>query len=133
MTAAPPVDEVPPERVSAIVEEYESESPTRPLAGRVGRAVALVSAGLSLYALYWVVGIVPPQVYRVSFLLVALALTFLVYPAARRQGGPRPSRASGGAPAEVERAQRATPGGVQQSERLGKGWDVGTRDPCGRA
>ena len=34
-----------------------------------------------MYALYWVVGIVDPQVYRVSFLLIALAATFLLFPA----------------------------------------------------
>jgi TRAP transporter 4TM/12TM fusion protein len=44
---------------------------------RVGEVLAFV---LSVYALYWVVGIVDPQVYRVSFLLIALAATFLVYP-----------------------------------------------------
>ena len=49
---------------------------TRYLAG--GLAV-----GLSLYALYWVVGIVDTQIYRVTFLLVALVLTFLQYPARR--------------------------------------------------
>ena len=39
---------------------------------------------MSLYALYWVVGIVQPQVYRVSFLLITLTLTFLLYPASQR-------------------------------------------------
>ena len=43
-----------------------------------------LASGLSLYALYWVVGIVQPQVYRVSFLLLTLTLTFLLYPASRR-------------------------------------------------
>jgi TRAP-type uncharacterized transport system fused permease subunit len=38
---------------------------------------------LSLYALYWVLFIVQPQIYRVSFLLVALVLTFLVFPSRR--------------------------------------------------
>lgn len=36
------------------------------------------------FALYWVLFIVQPQVYRVSFLLVALVLTFLLFP--RRRG-----------------------------------------------
>jgi TRAP transporter 4TM/12TM fusion protein len=40
----------------------------------------VLSFGLAVYALYWVVGIVDPQIYRVSFLLIALAATFLVYP-----------------------------------------------------
>ena len=43
-----------------------------------------LAAGLSLYALYWVVGIVQPQVYRVSFLLITLTLTFLLYPASQQ-------------------------------------------------
>src|SRR4029078_13164379 len=42
---------------------------------------------LSAYALYWVVGIVDPQIYRVSFLLIALVATFLVYPSS---AGSRP-------------------------------------------
>ena len=44
---------------------------------RAGDVLAFV---LSVYALYWVIGIVDPQVYRVSFLLIALAATFLVFP-----------------------------------------------------
>ncbi len=40
-----------------------------------------LAVGLSVYALYWVIAIVEPQVYRVSFLLVALVLSFLLYPA----------------------------------------------------
>ena len=40
-----------------------------------------LAVSLSCYAFYWVIGIVQPQIYRVSFLLIALVLTFLVYPA----------------------------------------------------
>ncbi len=43
--------------------------------------MTVLAAGLSLYALYWVVGIVQPQIYRVSFLLITLVLTFVLYPA----------------------------------------------------
>lgn len=80
------------DRVAAVLEEYETEAPTRQLRGPVAWLVAALATGLSLYALYWVVAIVEPQVYRVSFLLVALVLTFLLYPlrAAERGGGPRP-------------------------------------------
>ena len=42
-----------------------------------------LAVGLSVYALYWVVGIVDTQIYRVTFLLIALVLTFLQYPARR--------------------------------------------------
>ena len=76
---------MPPERVSEVIEAFEAEAPTRTLTGFARRFVHVLSVGLSLYALYWVVGIVPPPVYRVSFLLLALALTFVVYPAVRRQ------------------------------------------------
>ena len=50
-------------------------------AGWAGRAAAFLSGALAAYALYWVLFIVQPQVYRVSFLLVALILTFLLFPA----------------------------------------------------
>jgi TRAP transporter 4TM/12TM fusion protein len=76
---------VPEQRVAEVLEEFEAEAPTRTLAGRTRWLVGALAVALSLYALYWVVGIVQPQVYRVSFLLVALVLTFLVYPAARAQ------------------------------------------------
>jgi TRAP transporter 4TM/12TM fusion protein len=62
----------------------ESEAPVRKLSGIPAIAAYVLAAGLSIYALLWVVTIVQPQVYRVSFLLVALILTFLIYPA--RQG-----------------------------------------------
>ena len=64
-------------------------------AGWAGRAAAFLSAALAAYALYWVLFIVQPQVYRVSFLLVALILTFLLFPAfakAPRRHGQRTSR-----------------------------------------
>jgi TRAP transporter 4TM/12TM fusion protein len=44
---------------------------------------AVLATGLSLYSLYWVLFIVQPQVYRVSFLLIALVLTFLLFPPRR--------------------------------------------------
>jgi TRAP transporter 4TM/12TM fusion protein len=48
----------------------------------------VLAAGLSLYALYWTVQIVPAQIYRVSFLLLSLVLTFILYPA-RSSSSPR--------------------------------------------
>jgi TRAP-type uncharacterized transport system fused permease subunit len=63
----------------------ESEAPVRKLSG-VANAIAWVLAvGLSIFALYWVVAVVEPQIYRVSFLLIALVLTFLLYPGRRGQ------------------------------------------------
>jgi TRAP transporter 4TM/12TM fusion protein len=56
----------------------------RPLAGWQGRFASGLSAALAGYSIYWVLFIVQPQVYRVSFLLVALVLTFLLFPALAR-------------------------------------------------
>jgi TRAP transporter 4TM/12TM fusion protein len=53
-------------------------------AGLAGRAASLLATGLAAYAIYWVLFIVQPQVYRVSFLLIAVILTLLRYPAAAR-------------------------------------------------
>jgi TRAP transporter 4TM/12TM fusion protein len=55
----------------------------RPLTGWRSRLAATLAVLLSGYALYWVLFIVQPQVYRVSFLLIALVLTFLRVPARR--------------------------------------------------
>ena len=53
----------------------------RPLRGWPGRLASALSIALAAYALYWVLFIVQPQIYRVSFLLMAVVLTFLLYPA----------------------------------------------------
>jgi TRAP transporter 4TM/12TM fusion protein len=56
---------------------------TRALTGITQHLASVLAVGLSLYALYWVLFVVQPQIYRASFLLVALVLTFLVYPVRR--------------------------------------------------
>ena len=61
------------------IEEIESEGRTRPLSGWPATLSSALALSLSLYALYWVIGIVQPQIYRVSFLLISLVLTFLLY------------------------------------------------------
>jgi TRAP transporter 4TM/12TM fusion protein len=61
------------------------EAPTRHLTGIPSRLTSSLAIGLSLYALYWVLFVVQPQVYRVSFLLITLVLTFLLVPARRAQ------------------------------------------------
>ena len=77
----PPLENLPVPPADAL-DDPDAEVPTRRLTGFPHRLVTVLAAGLSLYALYWVVGIVQPQIYRVSFLLVALVLTFVLYPAA---------------------------------------------------
>jgi TRAP transporter 4TM/12TM fusion protein len=61
------------------IEEIESEGRIRQLAGWSGMLAIGLALALSLYALYWVVAIVQPQVYRSIFLLLSLVLTFLLY------------------------------------------------------
>ena len=55
----------------------------RQLDGVAAALSATLSVGLALYALYWVLFIVQPQIYRVSFLMIALALSFLLFPSRR--------------------------------------------------
>jgi TRAP transporter 4TM/12TM fusion protein len=57
---------------------------TRSLEGFPRRLASTLAIALSAYALYWVLFVVEPQVYRVSFLLIALVLTFLLFPPNRR-------------------------------------------------
>jgi TRAP transporter 4TM/12TM fusion protein len=74
--------------VTSEVVEPPQESAGRQLQGRTRRLASALAVGLSLYSLYWVLFIVQPQVYRVSFLLVALVLVFLYFP--WRAGDSRP-------------------------------------------
>ena len=80
-------DDLSEARVGELIEEYESEAPTRRLEGLPARLALVLAAGLSLYALYWVLFSVTTQFYRMSFLLVVLALTLIVYPLTSRQRG----------------------------------------------
>ncbi len=71
------------QHVDELIEKYESEASARRLSGATRYFAGALAVGLSLYALYWVVGVVDTQIYRVTFLLTALVLTFLQYPARR--------------------------------------------------
>ncbi|MDQ3170202.1 MAG: TRAP transporter fused permease subunit [Acidobacteriota bacterium] len=53
--------------------------PSHPRTSDPGRSLRAASAALSLYALYWVVAIVPTAPYRASFLLVSLVLIACLY------------------------------------------------------
>jgi TRAP transporter 4TM/12TM fusion protein len=66
--------------VSSDALEPFQESSGRTLTGWPRTLTAAIAIGLSLYSLYWVLFIVQPQIYRVSFLLVALVLIFLRVP-----------------------------------------------------
>ena len=66
-----------------VAEDLAFESPTRELTGRTAALATALTVGLSCYTLYWVVGIIQPQIYRITFLLLALVLSFLFYPRGR--------------------------------------------------
>ena len=70
--------------LSTAPEDLEVESPSRQLTGITGGLATVLAIGLSLYAIYWVIGIVQPLVYRVTFLALTLVLSFLFYPAGKR-------------------------------------------------
>ncbi len=70
--------------VEQIIEEFEGESPTRKLEGAWRLITGVLAAALSLYALYWTQYSITTHVYRASFLLVVLVLTFVLYPGSRR-------------------------------------------------
>ena len=61
--------------------EISEEATERALHGWQHRVATTLALGLSLYSLYWVLFVVQPQIYRVSFLLIALILIFLLFPA----------------------------------------------------
>ncbi len=82
----------PPDPLAAqVLDTYEPEAATRTLRGPARWLARGLSVGLAVYGLYWVVAILDAHVYRTSFLLMALAATFLLYPARRTARGDRPS------------------------------------------
>jgi TRAP transporter 4TM/12TM fusion protein len=73
-------------KAETLIAEHEAERPARRLSGRPALLVKVAGAALSCYALYWVLEPQPTQRYRMTFLAVALGMTFLVYrPKARGQ------------------------------------------------
>lgn len=75
------------DRAQEIIEEYEGEGSARRLAGVWVYVAGALAVGLSLYALYATRATIPAQIYRTSFLGIALALTFLRYPLFQRDKG----------------------------------------------
>ena len=85
------------QRADQLIEAFEPEAPARQLSGTLSIVATALAVGLSVYALYWVVAVVQPQIYRVSFLLLTLVLSFLLFPAVRatRRSGPRREQSRG--------------------------------------
>ena len=75
-----------------LAEQFEEERPGRRLTGIPALIVAVAGVGLALYAFWWVLNPPAAQVYRTSFLAVALAMTFLVYPFRGRRPEPEGER-----------------------------------------
>jgi len=74
-----------------LLEQFEAERPGRKLFGVPAGAVAVISVGLSLFAIAWVFNPLEAGIYRSAFLAVALALTFLVFrPRARTSRAEHP-------------------------------------------
>ena len=60
--------------------ESSSQQNRSPSRARVGDVLGFA---LAAYALYWVVRVIDPHVYRVSFLLIAIVLTFVTHPSGK--------------------------------------------------
>jgi len=82
----PEIEKISDAKVSEIIEEFESEASTRSLSAAWRWIVGLVAGGLAVYALYWTQYSIATVDYRASFLMIVLALTFLLYPARKREG-----------------------------------------------
>lgn len=67
-------------KVAQLIEEFESESAVRALQGFWRWVAGGLAVGLAVYALYWTQYSITTQVYRASFLLLVLVLSFIYYP-----------------------------------------------------
>ena len=67
-----------------LLEQHESERPGRKLHGAPLAIVSVLCAGLSLFAVLWVLYPIAAERYRSTFLAFVLLLTFLVFPARGR-------------------------------------------------
>ncbi|NWG20874.1 MAG: TRAP transporter fused permease subunit [Chloroflexi bacterium] len=68
------------EKVEQLIEEYENEAQARKLGGAWAWIAGIIAALLSIYALYWTQATITTQVYRATFLMFVLALTFFYFP-----------------------------------------------------
>lgn len=75
-----------PSRIEAAKEiAQEEEGPRRRLTGAVGWLASSVAVAMSLLFMYWAWATVTTQILRLVFLLFSLVLTFLLYPARRKE------------------------------------------------
>jgi TRAP-type uncharacterized transport system fused permease subunit len=87
----PPTDEIAETevideaKVSELIEEFESEAQNRELSGIWKTLASLIGIGVSVFALYWTQHSVTTQIYRASFLMLVLTLSFIAYPMVRRK------------------------------------------------
>src|SRR5215210_1082389 len=98
-----------PQAVGAdyLIEEFEAERPARELSGFPKLLLSVAGVALSCYALYWVLSPVPAQIYRTSFLAVALAMTFILY---RAWGSSRETGREGEGETDREERRPDNPG-----------------------
>ncbi len=67
-------------RPEDLLAEYDPDAAAPSLTGWTRHVAGVLAIGIALYALYWVVAVIPAQMYRFRFLLGCLVLTFLTYP-----------------------------------------------------
>src|SRR5688500_7073742 len=68
-----------------VIQPVEREAPTRGLRGFWRLAAGLLAGALSGYALYWTQYSVATHAYRATFLMIALGLSFMLYPVRGRR------------------------------------------------
>ncbi|WP_323959502.1 TRAP transporter fused permease subunit [Arthrobacter sp. JZ12] len=63
----------------ALIAEFEAEKPARHTSGKPDLIIKIVGVALSAFGLYWVFNPMATQFYLPAFLMIGLAMTFLVY------------------------------------------------------
>ncbi|MGH7476706.1 MAG: TRAP transporter permease [Longimicrobiales bacterium] len=89
-TTIPPPERAAPTPALGAVSDEAAVGGGRVLSGYARLVVATFSVLLSIYALYWVIGVVETRAYRISFLLLVLVLAFLMYGARAGAGAGEP-------------------------------------------
>ncbi len=71
-------------KVAELIEEFESEAQNRQLSGVWKSVAAMLGVAIAVYALYWTQHSVTTQIYRGSFLLLVLLMSFVAFPMLQR-------------------------------------------------